>query len=152
MGKARILEQEARRADVVRREQDKRNILVFSLLGLVVLGTIGIVGGGHLFKAYDRSHQIEETCEVQKAEASSGGSTSSRGAGTLFDQVEVDTKDCGSLVLRRGVTEQNKQEIADELSSAGRVQFRIGAGSFKWREVLHTFQTPVIVQSYVAHD
>jgi hypothetical protein len=47
-------------------------------------------------------------------------------------------------VLRRGVTEQNKQQIADELSSAGRVQFRMGAGSFKWREVLHTFRTPVI--------
>lgn len=86
-----------------------------------------------------------------EAEASSGGSTSSRGAGALFDQVEVDTKDCGPLVLRRGVTEQNKQQIADELSSAGRVQFRMGAGLFKWREVLHTFRTPVIVQSYVAH-
>ncbi len=50
------------------------------------------------------------------------------------------------------MTEQNKQEIADELSSAGRVQFRIGAGSFKWRETLHAFRTPVIVQSYVAQD
>lgn len=55
-------------------------------------------------------------------------------------------------MLRRGVTEQNKQEIADALSSAGRVQFRIGAGSFKWREVLHTVRTPVIVQSYVANE
>jgi len=32
------------------------------------------------------------------------------------------------------------------------VQFRIGAGSFKWRETLDTFRTPVIVQSYVAQD
>ncbi|MBT1584028.1 hypothetical protein [Curtobacterium flaccumfaciens] len=134
------------------RRGKRGNVLVVSILGLAVLGTIGLVGGGQLFKAYDRSHQIDETCEVQKAEASSGGSTSSRGAGALFDQVEVDTTDCGPLVLRRGVTEQNKQEIADELSSAGRVQFRIGAGSFKWRETLHTFRTPVIVQSYVAQD
>jgi len=146
------LEQEAQVADVQRKKQAWGNVLVSSVLGLAVLGTIGIVGGGQLFKAYDRSHQIEETCEVQKAEASSGGSTSSRGAGALFDQVEVVTKDCGPLVLRRGVTEQNKQEIADELSSAGRVQFRIGAGSFKWRETLHAFRTPVIVQSYVAQD
>lgn len=150
--KGRQLEQEARSADALRRKPKRGNILVFSVLGLAVVVTIGIVGGGQLFKAYDRSHQIEETCEVRKAEASSGGSTSSRGVGTLFDQVEVDTKDCGPLVLRRGVTEQNKQEIADELSSAGRVQFRIGAGSFKWRDVLHTFRTPVIVQSYVAHE
>lgn len=146
------LEQEAQVADVQRKKQAWGNVLVSSVLGLAVLGTIGIVGGGQLFKAYDRSHQIEETCEVQKAEASSGGSTSSRGAGALFDQVEVDTKDCGPLVLRRGVTQQNKQEIADELGSAGRVQFRVGAGSFKWRETLHTFRTPVIVQSYVAQD
>jgi Tfp pilus assembly protein PilX len=146
------LEQEAQVADVQRKKQKRGNVLVVSILGLAVLGTIGLVGGGQLFKAYDRSHQIDETCEVQKAEASLGGSTSSRGAGALFDQVEVDTTDCGPLVLRRGVTEQNKQEIADELSSAGRVQFRIGAGSFKWRETLHTFRTPVIVQSYVAQD
>lgn len=146
------MEQEARTADALRRRRKRGNLLVFSVLGFAVFVTIGLVGGGQLFKAYDRSHQIEETCEVRKAEASSGGSTSSRGVGTLFDQVEVDTKDCGPLVLRRGVTEQNKQEIADELSSAGRVQFRIGAGSFNWREVLHTFRTPVIVQSYVAHE
>ncbi|MBT1545731.1 hypothetical protein [Curtobacterium aurantiacum] len=146
------MEQEARSADALRRRRKRGNILVVSVLGLAIFVTIGIVGGGQLFKAYDRSHQIDETCEVQKAEASSGGSTSSRGAGALFDQVEVDTKDCGPLVLRRGVTEQNKQEIADELSSAGRVQFRVGAGSFKWRETLHTFRTPVIVQSYVAQD
>ena len=146
------MEQEAQVADVQRKKQKRANVLVFSILGLAVLGAIGIVGGGQLFKTYDKSHQIEESCEVQKAEASSGGSTSSRGAGALFDQVEVDTTDCGPLVLRRGVTEQNKQEIADELSSAGRVQFRIGAGSFKWRETLHAFRTPVIVQSYVAQD
>ena len=146
------MEQEAQVADVQRKRQKRGNVLVFSILGFAVVGAIGIVGGGQLFKTYDKSHQIEESCEVQKAEASSGGSTSSRGAGALFDQVEVDTKDCGPLVLRRGVTEQNKQEIADELSSAGRVQFRIGAGSFKWRETLHAFRTPVIVQSYVAQD
>jgi hypothetical protein len=146
------LEQEARTADALRRRRKRGNSLVFSVLGLAVFVTIGIVGGGQLFKLYDRSHQIEEICEVRNAESSSGGSTFSRGVGTLFDQVEIDTKDCGPLVLRRGVTEQNKQEIADELSSAGRVQFRIGAGSFKWREVLHTVRTPVIVQSYVANE
>lgn len=151
-GKGRQLEPEARTADALRRKRKRGNILLFLVLGLALFVTIGIVGGGQLFEAYDKSHQIKQTCEVRKAKASSGGSTSSRGVGTLFDQVEVDTTDCGPLVLRRGVTEQNKQEIADELNSAARVQFRIGAGSFEWREVLHVLRTPVIVQSYVASE
>lgn len=146
------MDHEARSADASRRKRKRGNVLVFSALGLAALVTIGIVGGGQAFRAYDKSHQIEETCEVRSAVASSGGSTSSRGIGTLFDQVEVDTKNCGPLVLRRGVTEQNKEDIADELGAAGSVQFRIGAASFKWRGVLHTFRTPVIVESYVARE
>jgi len=64
--------------------------------------TVSIIGGGEAFRAHDRAHQIEVTCQVLTASASSGRSTSSRGVGTLFDQVQIATADCGSLILRRG--------------------------------------------------
>lgn len=132
------------------RPQRKRrgNRIVFGSLGLVVLVIVGVLIGDQAFKAYDRSHVIQVECEVTSAEATRGGSTSGRGVGTLFDQIEIATRDCGPLVLRRGVSDSNKGAIAAELDGGGRVSFKIGAASYDWRSILHVLRTPVIVNEF----
>jgi hypothetical protein len=124
------------------------NITVFSLVGVGVLVVVGALVGGEAFRAYDRSHVVSATCTVLDARGSTGGSSSSHGAGTLFDQVEVRSEECGVLVLRHGVTAENKASIARELGDGDRFVFRVGAASFRWRAVLTRFRTPVIVTSY----
>jgi hypothetical protein len=141
-----------RDASGVRRKHARGNVIVFSALGLAAVIALGIIGGDRAFTAYDRSHPIDVTCEVRSARASTGGSTSSRGVGTLFDQVEIETDRCGPLVLRRGVTAQNKKVIAKALSSAGSVGFRLGAASYRWRDLLRVSRTPVVVESYTARS
>jgi len=131
-----------------RRKHRRGNLLVLSAFGLAAIITVSIIGGGESFRAYDPAHQIEVTYQVRTASASSGGSTSSRGVGTLFDQVQIETADCGNLILRRGVTAQNKKEIAAGLRDAGGVEFRVGAGSYRWRDLLRVLRTPVIVSSF----
>lgn len=42
---------------------------------------------------------------------------SGKGIGPSFDQVAITTKKCGPLILRRGVTADNKDAIAARLDS-----------------------------------
>lgn len=150
IGRQRIMNNISVDDDGRSRSQRKRrgNRIVLGSLSLVVFVIVGILIGDRAFTAYDRSHVIKVECEVISAEATRGGSTSGRGAGTLFDQIEIATKDCGPLVLRRGVSESNKGAIAAELDAGGRVSFGIGAASYDWRLVLHALRTPVIVNGF----
>lgn len=105
----------------------------------------GVLLGGQLFRSYDRTHQMTVSCSVTSAAAGTGGSTSGRGVGTLFDQVEIQTSNCGPLVIRRGIDAENKQSVASQLDQGGAHEFQVGAASFEWRGLLEFFKTPVIV-------
>ncbi|MCS5487913.1 hypothetical protein NY588_12375 [Curtobacterium flaccumfaciens pv. beticola] len=130
------------------RHPKNRNGLVFGLLGAAAVFTILVFTWNQGVKAYDRSHVIRVDCLVTAAEPEIGGSTSGRGSGTLFDQITVDSPDCGPLTIRRGITGGNKQQIAERLGTQERWSFRVGAGSFELRSVLHLLGEPVVAQGF----
>jgi hypothetical protein len=111
----------------------------------MVLITVVVLGGSYALKAYDRAHVISVTCTVTAAEGDIGSSTSGKGIGSSFDQVAITTMECGPLVLRRGVTAENKDAIAERLRAGGRTRFEIGAASFRFREVLVSVRERVVV-------
>lgn len=130
------------------RKPKNRNKLVFGLLGAAAVFTIIVFTWNQGLKAYDRSHLINVDCVVSAAKAETGGATSGRGVGTLFDQILVQSPDCGSLTIRRGVTSENKGQIAQRLQEKDRWTFQIGAGSYTLRSVLHALGEPVIAQGF----
>jgi hypothetical protein len=121
------------------------NVLVILMLSAMALVTVLILGGSWAWKAYDRAHVISVTCTVTGAEGDIGSSTSGRGIGSSFDQVAIITKECGPLVLRRGVTPGNKDAIAARLEAGGSTRFQIGEASFRHREALVRVREKVVV-------
>jgi hypothetical protein len=121
------------------------NVLVILMLSAMALDTVLILGGSWAWKAYDRAHVISVTCTVTGAEGDIGSSTSGRGIGSSFDQVAIITKECGPLVLRRGVTTGNKDAIAARLEAGGSTRFQVGEASFRHREALVRVREKVVV-------
>ncbi|PZE69568.1 hypothetical protein [Curtobacterium sp. MCBD17_021] len=97
------------------------------------------------WKACDRTHVISVTCTVTGAEGDIGSSASGTGIGSSFDQVTIITKECGPLVLRRGMTADNKDAIAARLEAGGSSRFEIGEASFRHREALVRVREKVVV-------
>jgi hypothetical protein len=126
-------------------------VLVILMLIVMALVTVIIVGGASAWRAYDRAHVIAATCVVTAAEGEIGSSTSGKGIGSSADQVAITTKDCGPLVLRRGVTADNRDQIAATLEAQGRTTFDVGAASFRFREALVSVREPVVVFSFRKH-
>jgi hypothetical protein len=120
-------------------------VLVILMLIAMALVTVVIVGGASAWRAYDRAHVIAATCFVTAAEGEIGSSTSGKGIGSSIDQVAITTKDCGPLVLRRGVTADNRDRIAAMLEAQGRTTFDVGAASFRFRKALAGVREPVVV-------
>lgn len=141
MRRERVSKAQVRRASGAKRG----NRFVFGMLGVIVLGVAGLLAAGEAFRHYDREHPIWVTCVVESASPATGGSTSGRGIGATYDQVEIATDDCGPLVLRRGVDEANKERLAASFKRGTGHRFAVGAASYRWRSVLHFFRTPVIV-------
>ncbi|WIB26153.1 hypothetical protein [Curtobacterium sp. MCSS17_015] len=126
-------------------KRHRGNVLVISMLSAMVLVTALVLGGSWAWKAYERAHVISVTCTVTGAEGDIGSSTSGKGIGSSLDQVAIMTKKCGPLVLRRGVTTDNKDAIAVRLEAAGSTRFEIGEVSFRHREALVRVREKVFV-------
>ena len=69
-------------------------VLVVLILIAMVLITVLVVGGSYALHAYDRSHVISVTCTVTAAEGDVGSSSSGKGIGSSFEQVEISTREC----------------------------------------------------------
>lgn len=119
-------------------------LVVLTLIAMALI-TVLVLGGSYALHAYDRSHVISVTCTVTAAEGDVGSSSSGKGIGSSFEQVEISTRECGPLVLRRGVTAENKEAIAARIEGGGRIRFEIGAASFRFREVLVSVRERVVV-------
>jgi len=126
-------------------DNKRGRVLVILTLIAMVLVTVVVLGGSYALKAYDRSHIISVTCTVTAANGDIGSSTSGKGIGSSFDQVSITTKECGPLVLRRGVTAENKEAIASRLKAGSQTRFEIGEGSFRLRQFLVSIRERVIV-------
>ncbi|ROP72228.1 hypothetical protein [Curtobacterium sp. PhB115] len=139
-------EQPARRNKrSVRRD---RITVVVGLIVVVLVPVLLMFGGPVALKLYDAGHRTIVTCSVSSAESAVGSSRSLRGVGTSTNQIYIDTKDCGELVLRWGVTAANRESITRELSSGGSFRFDIGEGSYRLRGLLGVVRQAVFVKDF----
>jgi hypothetical protein len=124
-----------------------RKWIIFSawIVGVLILITVIFVGPITL-KAYDRAHMVAVDCTVSSASAGTGSSRSVRGIGASYNQVAIDSPDCGRLYMRQGVTKDNKAAIAARFEEGERYRFEVGAASFRWRDALRTVKQAVLVE------
>jgi len=101
---------------------------------------IGFFFAGPLvLSSYDRSHRESSTCTVESVDGISGR-TSNRGVGGASALVRVQTKECGALDIREGVTTRNVDAKAAELTEGETYVFSVGAGSLRIEGLLGFFK------------
>lgn len=106
-----------------------------ALAVLLIIGLVALVLPAFL-NWYDGQHQIKVECSVGAARPLSGGSVTRTGLGSSSAEVEITTKNCGKLLLREGVTDQNAGSTARQLDAGGTYRFEVGQGSYSVRELL----------------
>lgn len=118
-----------------RRKRWKRNWVKLGSL-FIILAVIagGVFIGPATLNSYDDAHSIAIRCAVTSGDAQAN-SSSYRGIGGSTPQVVIRTSDCGSLIIRQGVTRANRESIASELKP-GTYSIDVGAGSWKMRGLL----------------
>lgn len=114
----------------VRRREDQLG----PMLGLTALRKVALMFaalvmvcavGGVLFSPLLDRIQVEASrCEVLSAEprTSSGGSRGSASSASVL----IETSNCGALVVNRGVTFDNQQEVASSFVRGGEYEFDMG--------------------------
>jgi hypothetical protein len=101
-------------------------VLVPSLALLPALVSLG---------AYDDAHIRTTSCTVESASGGTVSNRSSRGIGSSHSAVFFETSDCGRLTFDRGISYDNRDEIARRYDEApGTYTFEVGAASFWIRE------------------
>jgi len=101
-------------------------VLVPSLALLPALVSLG---------AYDDAHIRTTSCTVESAAGGTVSNRSSRGIGSSHSAVFFETSDCGQLTFDRGISYDNRDEIARRYDEApGPYTFKVGAASFWIRE------------------
>ncbi|WP_159570367.1 hypothetical protein [Curtobacterium sp. 18060] len=108
----------------------------FSALGVVILIVIAVFVAPASLNAYDAARHAWISCDVKSAHAGTGSNVNRIGIGGSRAEVEIQTKDCGSLLLRQGVTQANSKQVATRLEEAGRVKLEVGTGSYALRSFL----------------
>jgi hypothetical protein len=117
-----------------KRTKAKNRAYVILVLVIVPVLAVGLfVIAPITLSNYDQSHQTTVQCEVETADFGKRSTVNRIGAGSSREEVEITTKDCGKLLLREGVTEENGAEIAATLSAGSRFEFTVGQGSWKAR-------------------
>ncbi|WP_126890875.1 hypothetical protein [Curtobacterium sp. HSID17257] len=132
----------------MRKERSMRSRrIIFSswLIGMVLIFTAIFVAPVTL-KAYDAAHPLVVECRIIAATAGDGSSRSVRGIGASFNQVRLDSSDCGVLFIRRGVSANNASQIAAEFQDGRRYELQFGAASYRFRDSLRTLHQAVEVQ------
>jgi hypothetical protein len=117
----------------------KKRLIVTSWIAaiLLILAFFGI--GPVLLNAYDREHPVTKACEVTTAQAGSSSTVSRTGIGGSSEQVVVESKNCGELLLREGVNKDNSDEIASGLTPGNEYDFILGGGSVRLEKLLDFF-------------
>ncbi|GAA0959439.1 hypothetical protein [Frigoribacterium faeni] len=119
-----------------KRSTRRARLILITLLAVFVLvvGTFGV--GPRVLSSYDSSHRETLTCRVDSVEAYSGRSSSRTGIGGEYALVRVRTSSCGILDMREGVTAENAERIAAELTPGRTYDFSVGAGSLRLERLL----------------
>jgi hypothetical protein len=123
-----------------------RTVAVLMIIVFLLSPVLFMFVGPIWLKIYDAAHPIRVTCQVRSAESGSGSSHSLKGIGSSNNQVIIDTKDCGTLVLVWHVSEENRDAIARRMQTGGPFSFRVGSGSFHLRDQLAWVNQAVYVR------
>jgi len=98
--------------------------------------------------SYDAARPVWLTCTVESAKASAVSTHAGRGVGSYVDQVDLQTEDCGHLVLRAGISSQNSEEIADRFERGQKYRIKLGQASIKLRGLLSLLGTVPEIRGY----
>ncbi|ROS37617.1 hypothetical protein EDF51_10677 [Curtobacterium sp. PhB25] len=129
----------------VRRDRVAASIV---LAVVVLVPLLGFFVGPITLKVYDAGHRVHAVCTVTSAHSSAGSSHSLKGIGSSTAQIVFETSDCGTLVLQRGVTRDNEDDLAESIVPGERYEFDVGAASFAMRSFLNTIRQAVYVNSF----
>lgn len=113
-----------------RRREDRqgplRGLTALRKIALIFAAVVTVctVGGVLLSPLWDRIQVEASRCEVVSAEprTSSGGSRGSASTASVL----IETSNCGSLVVNRGVTFDNQQEVASSFEPGSEYEFDMG--------------------------
>jgi len=115
------------------------------LLGVLVVIALLFVAPISL-RAYDASHPVTVECVVHSAVAGDGTSRSARGVGATYNQVRIESPDCGTVFIREQVTASNAPRIAAEFHAGATYEFIVGAASYRFRDQLRAVNQSIEVQ------
>lgn len=119
-----------------RRRVVRGRVTAIVVLVLIVGGPVMLFGvGPSILKSYDLHHRIEVHCVASSAQADIASSQGTNGVGSSDPQVVIGTS-CGKLILKRGVSRDNMQKIADAVKVNRSYIFSVGKGSFDLRSTL----------------
>lgn len=89
---------------------------------------VGIMFGPPILAAYDKANLTDHKCVVNSAREATA-SASAKGGGATVYQVRIETLNCGTLTLRKGVSADNIKDITSELRPDATYSFEVGAGT-----------------------
>jgi len=135
----------------VRKKQPGTGSRVSRWRGLLILGAIALVTLGLFVAAplaithYDEAEHVDVDCQVISSLVTNGGSRSLRGIGSTRLQVQLETRECGTLIIRNGISDLNAESIASYFESGHNYNFELGEASFKLRDLarITNIATPV---------
>lgn len=115
---------------------------------LLVLGPmVGLVGLVFGLPVYDRAHPIAVECRIDRTAV---GITGGRYSHSPY--VRFETPDCGYLLLTRGITRDDRDDVAASIALGHRYRVTVGAGSYRFRAALSVLKIRPEVQRYERID
>lgn len=108
---------------------------------------VGILFGPPILAAYDKANLTDHKCVVKSAREATA-SASAKGGGATVYQVRIETLNCGTLTLRKGVSADNIKDITSELRPDATYSFEVGAGTDSILAVLTFFGLTPEVYDY----
>lgn len=97
---------------------------------------------------YDEAHPVWLTCTIESAKVSAVSTHAGRGFGSYVDQVDLQTENCGHLVLRQGISSQNSENIAARFKEDQQYRILLGEASIRLRGLLSALGTVPEVRGY----
>jgi len=131
----------------LKRSRKNVGVLAAWLCGILLFVAVFLIGPSVL-RAYDDAHLITKTCQVTSANPETSSTVSRTGIGRSNQQIVIESADCGTLLLRVGVTKENRADVAAELTSGDDYRFIIGEGSWNIRDLLRILRVTPEVQSF----
>lgn len=119
----------------------RNRLTALLLLVLVIVVPTGLFFVGPLaLGAYDDSHVVPLVCTVTSAQGQSASVVSRTGIGGSSPQVSIRSNDCGTLIVKRGITNANRDQVASQFVRGDRYEFTVGRASLNLRSVLRVIR------------